>query len=531
MAGQRRGDRGISRREVLRVGAGVGGGLLAGCLRPAWARGEAPGVIRREGARPGAPSGVQSGDVTSDSAIVWSRADRPARMLVEWSTTESFRNPQRVTGPAALEATDFTARVDLRGLPAGERVFYRVVWEDLREAGVRSEPVRGSFRTAPAAARDLLFAWSGDVCGQGWGIDRERGGMRAWESIRRKEPDFFLHSGDCIYADNPLQAEVKLEDGSLWKNLVTPEKAKVAESLVEFRGCFAYNFLDENLRRFSAEVPVLAQWDDHETRNNWYPGQRVEDPRYTEKSCDLLAARARRAFLDYTPLRFDPVDPERIYRSYRFGPALELFLLDERSYRGPNNPNRQPAAGPVTAFAGAEQIRWLKGRLLASRATWKVIASDMPVGVVVKDGTADFEAVANGDGPALGRELEIAGLLRFIRDSGIRNVVWLTADVHYAAAHLYDPDKAQFQEFLPFWEFIAGPLHAGTFGPGTLDNTFGPQLKFCGLPSGMKPNRPPSEGLQFFGTVRIDGKTQGMTVALHNASGDRLYSVDLDPAA
>ena len=78
-------------------------------------------------------------------------------------------------------------------------------------------------------------------------------------------------------------------------------------------------------------------------------------------------------------------------------------------------------------------------------------------------------------GRPLGRELEFAELFRFIRDQGIRNVVWLTADVHYTAAHRYDPNRAQFQEFAPFWEFVSGPLNAGTFGPNPLDATFGPR--------------------------------------------------------
>ena len=67
--------------------------------------------------------------------------------------------------------------------------------------------------------------------------------------------------------------------------------------------------------------------------------------------------------------------------------------------------------------------------------------------------------------------------------------------MHYCAAHHYHPTRARFTEFDPFWEFVAGPLHAGTFGPGTLDATFGPEVKFNGIPPGMKPNRPPSEGL------------------------------------
>src|SRR4029078_3100249 len=159
-----------------------------------------------------------------------------------------------------------------------------------------------------------------------------------------------------------------------------------------------------------------------------------------------------------------------------------------------------------TDFLGPAQLRWLKRRLITSNAKWKVIASDMPIGVVVKDGNTAFESFANGNGPALGRELELADLLRFIKYNEIRNVIWITADVHYAAAHKYDPALAQFTDFDPFWEFVAGPLSARTFGPSVLDNTFGPQVRFTSVPTGMKPNRPPSDGLQFFGALRLDGE-------------------------
>jgi alkaline phosphatase D len=139
-----------------------------------------------------------------------------------------------------------------------------------------------------------------------------------------------------------------------------------------------------------------------------------------------------------------------------------------------------------------------------------------------------FEAVANGDhGAPLGRELEIAHLLRFLRDQRIRNVVFVTGDVHYCAAHRYDPSRASFTEFHPFWEFVAGPAHAGTYGPAELDRTFGPEVKFIGIPPGMKPNRPPSDGLQFFGTLHASAKTRALTVTLRNSDGRELYKLEL----
>ncbi len=220
-----------------------------------------------------------------------------------------------------------------------------------------------------------------------------------------------------------------------------------------------------------------------------------------------------------------------MYRSVPYGPHAEIFALDLRSYRGANSENRQPALDASSALFGAAQLAWLKASLAASRATWKVIASDLPIGLVVRDGPTFYEAFANGDpGAPLGRELEVASLLTFIRDRRIRNVVWVTADVHYCAAHHYQPARAVFTDFDPFWEFVAGPLNAGTFPPNELDPTFGPEVTFTGTSAATRPNRPPSAGLQFFGTLTVDARTLAMTVRLCDLSGKPVYSVELPPA-
>jgi alkaline phosphatase D len=150
----------------------------------------------------------------------------------------------------------------------------------------------------------------------------------------------------------------------------------------------------------------------------------------------------------------------------------------------------------------------------------------MPIGLQVPDGSTRWEAIANGNnGPALGRELEIADLLRFVKRKQICNVVWLTADVHYCAAHYYDPGKAQFTDFDPFWEFVSGPLNAGSFGPNALDATFGPQVVFSKAPPAGGPvNLPPSAGLQFFGQVDIDSRSKDMVVALKDIDGNEVFS-------
>jgi len=529
----------MPRRSLLRAGIGAGTGLAVGSadLRAAPAQGApAPAVVTSDVMRPQVPYGAMSGDVTADRAIVWSKTDRSARMIVEYATTEAFKDAKRVVGPAALEDTDFTARVDLGGLPAGQQIFYRVVFQDLKDVNTSSAPVTGRFRTPSLARRDITFVYSGDEAGQGWGINPEWGGYKLYEMMRQASPDFFIHSGDQIYADGPIAAEVKLDDGTLWKNLTTEAKSKVAESLAEYRGAFAYNLMDEHKRRFAAEVPFLVQWDDHETRNNWYPGQILDDPRYkNERSLSLLSARGKRAMFEYNPFRFDPDDPERVYRAFAYGPLLDVFMLDERSYRGPNSTNVQTALTPEAAFLGPEQMRRLKQSLLASKATWKVIASDMPISIVVPDLNPDvpkgtFEAWANNeDGPPKGRELEVASLLAFIKNNDIKNVVWLTADVHYASATHYDPSRAQFTDFKPFWEFVAGPINAGTFGPGDIDKTFGPDVVYSSAQAGMKQNLPPAADKQYYGLCKIDAQSGVMTQALHDVTGKELFKVALDP--
>jgi alkaline phosphatase D len=256
--------------------------------------------------------------------------------------------------------------------------------------------------------------------------------------------------------------------------------------------------------------------------------------KYVEKNALLLAARSSRAFHEYMPMRETQLEPGRVYRKISYGPLLDVFMLDMRSYRGPNAEDKDSTYGQNSYFLGPKQLAWLKQELQNSRATWKVIAADMPISLLVVYDTVrnwGVEAIAQGDdGPPLGRELEIADLLSFIKRTGVNNTVWLTADVHYTAAHYYDPNRAAFQDFEPFWEFVSGPIHSGTFGPNQLDKTFGPQIAYMKAPSkDQGQNLPPNDGMQFFGHIAIDGASQQMTVTLKDVDDRALWAKTLDP--
>jgi alkaline phosphatase D len=490
------------------------------------------------------PSGVSTGDVSTNSAVLWSRASGQGRLHAILRAADQqgsplkgrFARTVKLSGSQAHAGTDFTAKINARGLPAGTRFEMELFFED--ESGRRGESGRGSFITAPAQGKGRKkesaaqsFVWTADTAGQGYGINEEIGGMRGYAAMAATKPDFFIHSGDTIYADGPMSAEMREPDGNIWHNVMTEEVSKVAETLNEYRGRHRYNMMDVNLRAMYAQVPVIAQWDDHETMNNWYPGEIIEDPRYTVREVDTLAARGRQAWQEYMPIADARAlrpgtgfEAARIYRQIKRGPHLDVFALDMRSYKGKNTAGLEAAE---TALLGEEQLDWLISSLRTSDATWKVIGNDLPLGLIVPDGQAQ-ESISNAEnGAPLGRELELARLLAAIKKYRIKNVVFLTGDVHYCAAHHYSPERAAFTDFNPFWEFVAGPINAGSFGPNTLDGTFGPRVEFqqAGPPLGS----PRSGDHQYFGHVDVAGDGSEFTVKLINANGAVQYTKTLTP--
>ncbi len=505
----------LGRRQLL---IGIGASAALAC------RNQAPAVIHSERDGPGIFDGVQAGDIGEDWATIWGRSEEPAQMVVEWAAAG---RRGRVLGPLVSAGSSFTGLTTLRDLPAGQTIDYQVYF--VKELGRgRSAPRSGRLRTAPRERRSISLLWSGDTCGQGFGVGEPEGahavgsvGFKTYATMAAHEPDLMLHCGDLIYADNPIKPALLLPDGSIWRNKTVPLRSKVAETIDEFRAAYRYNFIDENFAKFHRQVATIFAWDDHEVLNNWHPTELLTDERYSERRVSVLAARAKQAFREYTAIA-----SPTIHRVIPYGPLLDLFVLDMRSFRGTNTAGVERSRGRNTDLLGRAQVDWLVEGLRASRATWRIIVSDMPLGLVVRDGFAR-DALANGEpGPPLGREHEFADLLSRLKRAKVRNTVWLTADVHYTAAHRYNPAAAVFKDFDPFWEFVSGPLHAGSFGPNELDPTFGPELRYRKAPQLEEQRAAPSEGYQFFGKVEIAASGM-MTVTLRDRDDRALWSLDL----
>jgi alkaline phosphatase D len=391
------------------------------------------------------PQGIAVGDVTTHGALLWVRTDGPATVQVEYAPPSVWEKVSKVAtavAPVARTArfattpeTDYTVSIPLDGLVPSTRYRYHILvgrTADSRNHIEARLAARGEFTTLPDAGTSapVLFAWSGDLGGQ-QRCRQGAGGYPIFEVLRRQGLDFFLFLGDTIYSDDACPSPPN-EPGADFK----------ASTLPEYRARHRYQRGAESLRRFLETVPVYVIWDDHEVRNNF------------SGPFDEQMPAGRQALREYWPIASPPEDPNRMYRTVRYGADLELFILDTRQYRSRNaDPD-----GPAKTMLGASQLTWLVDGLKASNATWKVIVTSVPLSIPKGGGAAvpGYDGWAGGpDGTGFERERQV--IVDAIIANKIMNVVFLGGDVHWVQMNSYDPDDDGIPDF---HEYIAGPLSA-----------------------------------------------------------------------
>ncbi|MFQ5991792.1 MAG: alkaline phosphatase D family protein [Nitrospiraceae bacterium] len=405
------------------------------------------------------------GDVTAESAVVWFRTAGHAQARVEWfgapksrSEGPSSAQPMEVHQSPVLVTTqerDYTAKVRLTGLRSGVHYRYRVVTgraagEDGLGQAIQGAAGRFSTPPNPNVSQTTTFVWGSDLGGQ-QRCRRGEAGYAIFDRIREAKPDFAILLGDLIYADGACKAPPNAFGSDF-----------TATTLEHFRAKHRYQRGAPALRRFLAGVPVYVTWDDHEVRNNF---SGLHDP---------LMPDGRQALLEYWPIQVPPEDPHRLYRQIRRGADLELFILDTRQYRSRN----AEADGEDKTMLGVAQRDWLVHGLRESTATWKVIASSVPLsipkgGTLLEPGYDGWAKAPDGTG----FYTELRGIVDAILQHQIDNVVWLAADVHFAQVNVYDPDTDGVGDFV---EFIGGPLSAYHGTPVPPEPILGPTTLYTG---------------------------------------------------
>ena len=341
----------LRRRELL----AAGGGLAAGLLVPAWRASAAPAFVR---SRPVLTHGVQTGDVTRRTAIVWARADRPSRMVVR-----ARRQAHR--GPGAHAGHRSHGQGAPRGLTPGGEVGVEVLLENLDDASVTSEPLEATFTTAPKDARDISFVWSGDLVGQGWGINPDVGGLRIFGAMRRPRPDFFLNSGDTVLRRRSARADGRAARrdhlDATWSR---PEKSKVAETLAEFRGQYALQ--PAATRRYAPSPPRCPRSTSGTTTRSSTTGTRARSSTTpaTPRSASTSWRRARTG-RSSSGCRSRGADRGPCTAGSPTGRCWTSSSWTCARTRTPTTANVH--ADPHRGLLGAEQLAWLKPGLRGSQ--------------------------------------------------------------------------------------------------------------------------------------------------------------------
>jgi alkaline phosphatase D len=337
------------------------------------------------------------------------------------------------TAPLTTTAkTDYTLSIPLAGLAPATRYHYQVLIArggESPHSGNQSLAARGELTTLPAAGTSVpvTFAWSADLGGQGR-CRQGAGGYPIFDVIQRQNPHFFLFLGDTIYSDTACPAPPN-----------EPGADFVAATLDEYRARHRYQRGAGSLRRFLETVPVYVTWDDHEVRND-----------FAGPFDDRMPA-GRQALREYWPIAVHLDEPHRLYRSFRYGADLELFILDTRQYRSRD----ADTDGPAKTMLGTEQVQWLIEGLTHSSATWKIIATTVPLSVPKGGGGYSDGWAAGPNAPGFERERQV--IVDTILSRKLRNVIFLAGDVHWVQANAYDPNQ---DGVVDFHEFVVGPLSA-----------------------------------------------------------------------
>ena len=419
-------------------------------------------------AAPGFDYGVTAGEITSTSAALWTRAPRAGSVqgvIVEVPLRGKPVHGIRISDPrakvlraVARPAADLTVTVSVRGLHAGKRYVYEFAQgEDVSAIG--------SFTTAPGPTANAIarFAFSGDA-------DATPGpngqpGFNHYEVYGRmavEQNDFNINLGDTIYSDSELSG------------------SKPALTVAEKWQKYKYGLALPNLRRLRAATGLYSQWDDHEFINDFSRAEQGE----------AIYQAGVKAFTDYAPVTYTATNG--LYRTFRWGKNLELFFLDERSFRSAKasadgvcnvagSPDLAPTApaavrtafaalipplaqpvpqacldtldSPSRTFLGARQHAAFVNAIRASNTTWKVVVNETPIQQFYQLPYDRWEGYA----------AERTQLLKDL--AGVDNVVFLTTDTH---ANLIGEVRLQTLEVpgpvgAGIWEVVTGPVATNTY--------------------------------------------------------------------
>jgi alkaline phosphatase D len=408
------------------------------------------------GAAPGFRYGVAAGEMTATSAVLWTRSNElgAVRLFVWPAPRKGMPFVQLTLKPA--KGHDRVVQRRVHGLKPNTRYTY-LFSTPYRKTEIAAG---GTFWTAPApnASATVRFAISGDADG----ARNPKTGKPAYNLFQvygrmaAEQNHFNINLGDTIYSDSEVSG--------------VPPAVTVPAKWAKYKENLGYAHL-RNLRRGTG---LYSHWDDHEF---------VNDFSLPEHRKPIYRAGAV-AFMDYAPVTY--TGRTGLYRSFRWGRHLELFFLDERSFRSakaraacdndlaPTAPQAvrdafaalvpslakpvpqaclDALASPSRTMLGARQYAAFTKAIKASTATWKVVVNEVPIQQYFALPYDRWE----------GYPAERERLLRFLQ-ANVKNVLFLTTDTH--ANFVNEIRLSTFGPNGPvgtgIWEVVTGPVATNT---------------------------------------------------------------------
>jgi alkaline phosphatase D len=407
------------------------------------------------------PDGVISGDPTPKGISLWTRLDPSGgggsgTVELEVATDKAFKKVVARKHVTTGAASNHAVKARVTGLRAHEEYYYRFATKG-------SDSPVGRFRTAlPADSKeDVKFAFFSCQ-------DYTHGYYNALDAMADGDYDFVVCLGDYIYAESyhSRKGGTGVRDDDIGReNPQNPDIVREAVTLADYRAKYQLYRSDPALRAVHAKFPMVMLWDDHEVQDN-YTGKEADGGLPPAKRFGAARKKAaRKAFFESMPA-FPAGD--RLYRTLRFGSTVELIVMDQRSYRAD-----QPCGDAVVApcadydrprdFLGRAQMNFVKDALKKSTATWKVMANEVTVMPTRVLGGANY-TYDNWEGYPRERE----ELLTYIRDQQIKDVVFVTGDIHtFIAGDVRTGDGASGDTVAT--ELVGGSITSQSLGETNLD--------------------------------------------------------------
>jgi phosphodiesterase/alkaline phosphatase D-like protein len=488
-------------------------------------------------------SGVTAGEITDQTAIVWARTSQPASVVAQVAKDPAFHNIVRRRTVTASGSNNNTVQTKFGGFAPNTPYHYRFCLpRDGRCSAV------GKFLTAPRATdpKTIRFAYSGDETGQRqpghqtpfWGT------FKAFRSMVAENNDFNIDFGDTIYSDPEVPG--------------APTASTVPQKWAKYRDKLAV----KNMQLIRGATGLYNHWDDHEFVNDFS----------IPENGRTLYDRSVRAFRNYEPVTFS--NKNGIYRSFRWGRNLQVFFLDERSFRSAkasanhacDNPDTgQPDLAPTApqstrnlfaaivpslsqpvsqrckntidspnrTFLGKAQLNRFLYDVKHSNAKWKVVMNEDPI--------QQFYALPYDRWE--GYAYERVQLLKALQSANVSHLVFLTTDTHAAfqnvvryrtlpgdlapanAAGMPTPSAS------PYQDFIIGPVGTKPFWQEIDDTTGSPGSGKLISQAFFKPPPPNGVGMSCAqggenSYAEVTVKSGSLTIAYKDENGNIVRDVD-----